>query len=244
MALFLSNLPSDNCNEGNKTSSLRIRTADNTKLSGQDGAYAGSRQPRQGQAADNTNLSQKQDDSVQSRYPRQRQRSGSMDMRHNGQYSDRRGSRMQRRSLPLENEYEEEAELNEEKEEEEEEEEWDAIDDDSDATKTSLRLRRPDPPLAPRGPRLPPSLTMLEQKIYIDTPTDELVEQQGGDYVRYFSPKEWSIVRTQSSAPLSVVDYARLALHLNRTVPVSQRTEGVEIVRKHVEKAKVIATAP
>lgn len=123
-----------------------------------------------------------------------------------------------------------------------EEEETDAIDDDVHATKTTFQLRSPDPPLAPPKPPLPPSLTTLAQKIYVDTPTHQLLEKQGGDYIRYFSPKEWKIARAQSSAPLDVVDYARLALHLNQTVPVTKRSEGVEIVRKYVQK--VIPSPP
>ena len=162
-----------------------------------------------------------------------------VDLRQNHRYPVQQGARRQRRSRSVQHEVERGGAL-----ELIEGEETDAIDDDGNATKTSFELRRPDPPLAPRKPPLPPSLTTLQQRIYIDTPTHELLEQQGGDYVRHFSSEEWKIARAQLSAPLGVVDYARLALHLNRTVQVTQRQEGVEIVKKHVQKAYGTTTPP
>lgn len=190
------------------------------------------------QTAGNTDSSHKQTGLfARSKQLEQRQQNRQPDV-HPRQRRPRQDTRPQRRPRWTRQEYDQEAQM---ARIEAHEEEFDGIDADTDAVATSFVLRRVDPPLPPPKPRLPPSMTMLDQKIFIDSPMRKLQEQTGGDYVRYFSSKEWKLARAQASGPLGAVDYARLMLHLNRTVPMRQKAGGIEIVRKHAEKAKVVS---
>lgn len=198
-----------------------IKTAENISSSYQQGSlYVRSRPPQQRQRNNNVGHQNQQ------HFPR-----------HNKGMSSPRQRRRGRRDVVELTDDEDRIQLSREGEEESL-----AIEDDVDATKTSFRLRRADPPIVPPGPPLPPSLTILDQNIYIDAPTRKLQERTGGNYSRYFSSDEWKLARAQSSAPLGVVDYASLILHLNGTVPFSQRGEGMEVVKKYAEKAEAIAT--
>ncbi|KAF8580111.1 hypothetical protein K439DRAFT_1637239 [Ramaria rubella] len=97
--------------------------------------------------------------------------------------------------------------------------------------------------IAPPAPRLlRQPQTILDNRIHIDASTYRLEERQGGDYRRFFSGEDWKLARLQTAAPLGVVDYAKLALHLNGSASINKRREGLEVIKKYVSKAEIAAS--